>query len=145
MAQRLTRLSVRHNAVPAASQVGGGPPASSFAVACGVHLAGSVLVGLLYGALLPILPRRPVLLAGFAAPLLWTALLHSIIGLLNPVLNERVDWVWFVVSQMGFGIVAGIVVSRRERIRTWQGAPLAIRAGIEASGLEGQPGEEQKR
>jgi len=65
-------------------------------------------------------------------------LFHSFIGLINPVLNQRVDWLWFVVSQLGFGIVAGFVVSRRERIRTWQGAPFAARAGIEASGLEGE-------
>jgi hypothetical protein len=119
--------------------------ASAFAIACVIHLLGSVLVGMLYGALLPILPRRPILVAGFAAPILWTALEHSMIGVLNPVLNQRVDWFWFVVSQFGFGIVAGIVVSRQERIPTWQGAPFAIRAGIEASGLESHPGEEEKR
>jgi hypothetical protein len=93
----------------------------------------------LYGALLPMMPRRPILLAGLAAPLLWTALLYSSIGIINPVLNQRIDWRWFVVSQLAFGIVAGIVVSSRERIRTWQGAPLVIRAGVEASGLEGEP------
>jgi hypothetical protein len=39
-----------------------------------------------------------------------------------------------VVSQIGFGIVAGIIVSRQERIRTWQYLPFAVRAGIEAPG-----------
>ena len=52
---------------------------------------------------------------------------------MNPVLNQRIDWFWFVLSQVGFGIVAGIVVSRQERIRTWQRLPLAVRAGMEAS------------
>jgi len=119
--------------------------ASAFAIACGLHLMGSILVGLLYGAMLPMLPRRPILLAGFAAPLLWTALLHSVIGISNPVLNQRIDWLWFVISQLGFGIVAGIVVARQERIPTWQGAPFAVRAGLEGSGLEHGSGEEQKR
>jgi len=109
---------------------------ASFAFACLIHGLGSLLVGLLYGALLPIFPRRPILLAGVAVPLFWVALFHSFIGLVNPVLNARIDWPWFVVSQFGFGIVAGIVVSRRERIRTWQGAPFAVRAGLEASGLD---------
>ena len=113
-----------------------------FAFACLIHGLGSLLVGLLYGALLPIFPRRPILVAGFAVPLFWVALFHSFIGLINPVLNARIDWLWFVISQLGFGIVAGIVVSRRERIRTWQGAPFAVRAGIEASGLDH---EEKKR
>jgi len=50
------------------------------------------------------------------------------------VLNQRIDWLWFVVSQVGFGIVAGIVVSRQERVSTWQYLPFAIRVGIEAPG-----------
>ena len=41
----------------------------------------------------------------------------SALALINPVLAERIDWLWFVVSQVGFGIVAGLVVSRRERDR----------------------------
>ena len=86
--------------------------------------------------MLPMLPRRPILLGGFIAPLLWTGLIHSILGIVNPVLNQRIDWLWFVVSQVGFGIVAGIVVSRQERIRTWQRLPLAFRAGMEASGMK---------
>jgi hypothetical protein len=53
----------------------------------------------------------------------------------NPVLNQRIDWPWFVASQLGFGIVAGIVVSRQLRVRTWQQLPLAFRAGMEASGM----------
>ena len=114
----------------------------SFAFACLIHGLGSLLVGLLYGALLPIFPRRPILLAGFAIPIFWVALFHSFIGLINPVLNARIDWPWFVVSQFAFGIVAGFVVSRRQRIRTWQAAPFAVRAGVEATGLER---EEQKR
>ncbi len=101
-----------------------------------IHLITSLLVGLLYGAMLPMLPRHPILLGGFIAPLLWTGLLHSILGIVNPVLNERIHWGWFVASQVAFGIVAGIVVSRQERIRTWQRLPLAFRAGMEASGMK---------
>lgn len=99
-----------------------------------IHLVGSSLVGLLYGAALPMFPRRPILLGGVIAPLLWTGLIHSILEALDPVLNQRIDWLWFVISQIGFGIVAGIVVSRQERVRTWQYLPFAVRAGIESPG-----------
>jgi hypothetical protein len=85
--------------------------------------------------MLPMLPRRPILLGGFIAPLLWSGLIHSILGIVNPVLNQRIDWLWFVFSQVGFGIVAGLVVSRQERIRTRQQLPLALRVGLEASGM----------
>jgi hypothetical protein len=50
-------------------------------------------------------------------------------------MNQRIDWLWFVASQVGFGIVAGIVVSRQQRVRTWQPLPLAVRLGFEATGL----------
>ena len=103
-----------------------------FLVAVPLHLVISILVGLLYGATRPMLPRRPILLGGFVAPLLWSGVVYSILGFVNPVLNRRIDWFWFVLSQIGFGIVAGIVVSFQERVRTRQLLPLVVRAGIKA-------------
>jgi hypothetical protein len=113
-------------------------------IAIPIHLLTSLLVGLLYGAMLPMLPRRPILLGGFIAPILWSGLLHSILGIVNPVLNHRIDWVWFVASQIGFGIVAGIVVSWQGRIRTLQPMPLILRAGMEASGIRDSDLEKDK-
>jgi len=36
------------------------------------------------------------------------------------------------------------VVSRQERIRTWQHAPLAFRSGMEASGMRNEGGSEDQ-
>ena len=104
-------------------------------IAIPIHLITSLLVGLLYGAMLPMLPRRPIILGGFIAPLMWSGLIYGILGIVNPVLNQRINWLWFVISQMGFGIVAGIVVSRTQKIRTSQPMPWALRAGMEAPGI----------
>lgn len=117
---------------------------TAFLVAVAIHLLTSLLVGVLYGATLPMLPRRPILLGGFIAPLLWSGLLHSVLGIINPVLDQRINWLWFVLSQVGFGIVAGIVVSRQERVRTWQRLPLAVRAGIEAPGMMHEHGKDHR-
>jgi hypothetical protein len=106
-----------------------------FLIALTIHLLTSLLVGVLYGAMLPMLPRRPILLGGVIAPLLWTGFIHSVLGIVNPVLNQRIHWGWFVASQVAFGLVAGIVVTRQERIRTWQQLPLSLRSGMEASGM----------
>jgi hypothetical protein len=108
---------------------------SAVIIATIIHAATSVLVGLLYGAMLPMLPRRPILLGGIVAPLLWTGLLHSSLGVVNPVLDAHISWGWFVVSQVAFGIVAGLVVVRQGKIKTGQSMPFVLRMGIEASGM----------
>jgi hypothetical protein len=117
----------------------------AFIIASIVHLVTSLLVGLLYGAMLPMFPRRPILLGGVIAPILWSGLLHSALQLLNPTLSDRINWAWFVITQMGFGIVAGIVVSTQERVRTWQHLPFAIRAGVETPGAMDEKNEEGRR
>jgi hypothetical protein len=103
----------------------------SFLFAALLHLVTSLLVGLLYGAMLPMFPRRPIILGGVIGPVLWTGLLHSVLGLINPLLDERIDWRWFIASQFAFGIVAGLVVVRQERVRVRQFMPFAMRAGVE--------------
>jgi len=118
---------------------------SRLLVAIPIHLLISLLVGLLYGAMLPMLPRRPIVLGGFAAPLLWSGLIYGILAFVNPVMNQHIDWVWFVLSQFGFGIVAGIVVAVQERIPTRRNVPLIVRLGIEAPGLVEEHQEEFKR
>jgi hypothetical protein len=105
-----------------------------------IHTAICLLIGLLYGAMLPMWPRRPILLGGIVAPLLWTGLLHSILGFVNPPFNARIAWAWFALSEIVFGIVAGVVVTRSEKIRTHQTLPFILRMGIEAKEFKGPEG-----
>ena len=107
----------------------------SFLVALGLHALGSILVGLLYGAMLPMFPRRPMILGGLIAPVLWSGLIYTMLGLLNPMLESRIDWYWFVASQIAFGVVAGLIVIRQTRVPTDENVSFAVRAGIEAPGL----------
>jgi hypothetical protein len=100
--------------------------------ALAIHVVSSLLVGLLYGAMLPMFPRWPVLTAGFIAPLLWTGLIYSTLGIVSPILNQRIDWFWFVPSQIAFGLVAGYVVNLQAKVRTpqFRALPFAVRAGL---------------
>lgn len=100
-----------------------------------IHLLTSLLVGMLYGAMLPMFPRRPILVGGIIAPILWTGLLYSILGLLNPLLNQLISWPWFIASQFAYGLVAGFVVAHQARLRTRQFVPFLMRAGFEAPGI----------
>lgn len=100
--------------------------------ALAIHGAISLLVGLLYGAMLPMFPKWPILTCGFIAPLLWTGLAYSVIGIVSPILDERIDWLWFAISQCAFGLVAGFVVNLDVKVRTsqFQALPFAVRAGL---------------
>src|SRR5262245_2627819 len=109
--------------------------ADSFAIAVLLHGIGSTLVGVLYGAALPMFPRRPIVLGGLIAPVLWSGMLYSILCLLNPVLQSRIDWLWFIASQVAFGIVAGLVVVRQYRLPTRENLSFALRAGVHAPGI----------
>jgi hypothetical protein len=106
---------------------------SAVIIAIVIHTCTSFLVGLLYGALLPILPRHPVILGGLIGPALWTGLLHSTLGLINPFFDSHVNWWWFAVSQVGFGLVAGLVVVKYGHVKRMRGAPLPVRLGLELS------------
>ncbi|HET6928955.1 MAG TPA: hypothetical protein VFI45_01425 [Candidatus Acidoferrum sp.] len=117
----------------------------SFLLATLIHVTTSILVGLLYGAMLPMIPRHPVFLGGVIAPILWSGLIRSMIDLINPLLGRHVDWWWFIASQFAFGIVAGLVVARQQRVPVKQFIPFAVRAGIETPGaMPSKDGEERR-
>jgi hypothetical protein len=118
---------------------------SGFLLATLIHLVTCLLVGLVYGAMLPMLPKHPILLGGLIAPIMWTGLLYHILGIINPLLDEKIDWRWFFASQVAFGIVAGIVVERQNRVRTGQFVPFAMRAGIEVPGAIQEKREKEDR
>jgi len=105
----------------------------------------TLLVGILYGAMLPIWPKRPILLGGIVAPVLWTGVLHSALGIVNPFLQQKIDWWSFLAAQVIFGIVAGYTVTKLGRLERLRQLPLPVRLGLETPGLHvGDHGEEPR-
>jgi len=106
--------------------------------ALAIHGCVSVLVGLLYGAMLPMFPRYPIVTAGFMVPFIFSGILYTAIGIVSPILDQRIDWFWFVISQVAFGLVCGYVVNLQTRVRTpqFRALPFAVRAGIHGGGAE---------
>jgi hypothetical protein len=102
----------------------------------------TLLVGLLYGAMLPMWPTRPILLGGIIAPAIWTGLLHSVLGIVNPFLADRIDWWSFAASQVIFGLVAGYTVVKLGHIERLAQVPLSVRLGVESPGLQPEHREE---
>jgi hypothetical protein len=106
--------------------------------ATGIHGLTSLLVGLLYGAMLPMFPRKPILTAGFVAPFMWTGILYTALGVISPILNARIDWLWFIISQIAFGLVCGYVVNLQVKVRTpqFRSLPFAVRAGLHSDQIK---------
>jgi len=109
---------------------------AGFAIALLIHGIISLLVGLLYAAILPMMPSRFTAFWGsFLAPVLWTALVASTLHLTNPTLNAKIAWGWFIASQVAFGLITGFIVAHSKEVETAQSWPLAARAGVEAPGV----------
>jgi len=72
---------------------------------------------------------------------MWTGLLWTFLDVINPTLNQYIDWRWFIASQVAFGMIGGFVIARAERIETMQTWPMAARAGLETPEVD--PEQEQ--
>src|SRR5262249_33142206 len=83
-----------------------------------VHAVLSIAFGVLFALVTPRLPLMPAPVAwgGLVLPLLWTGVTYGLMGVVNKVLQDQVDWAWFIVSQFVFGVVAAVVVHRSEMV-----------------------------
>jgi hypothetical protein len=93
--------------------------ANWFLGASAVHAVLSLSFGVLFALMtrrrLPPMPA-PIAWGGLVLPLVWTGITYGLMGVVNPVLQDRVDWPWFIVSQFVFGVVAAVVVLRSELV-----------------------------
>lgn len=117
--------------------------AEAFGIAIVIQVTASCLIGLVYGSLLPMLPKHPILLGGILAPLVWSGLLWATLPTINPTLSHDINWAAFLISQFTFGLVAGWVVSRSEYVRTSQSLPFNLRLGLHGGGLGHHEDEER--
>lgn len=104
--------------------------ALAFVAAVVGHGILSILVGVVYAAIMPMFPKYAPLWAGILVPLFWSALVATTLNVLNPALNGRISWPWFVACQVAFGLVGGYVIARSTNISTLQSRPLAQRAAL---------------
>ncbi len=100
------------------------------------HACISVMVGILYAVMLPMFPKYALFWAGILMPVFWSGLVATTLDIVNPAMNGRISWPWFVACQLGFGLVGGYIIARSTSIRTMQTWSLAERAFLEAPGDE---------
>lgn len=101
-----------------------------FILASVIHLAFSVTFGLMYGVLLPMLPKfkgSPLIHGGVVMPIIWSGVCYGLMGVVNPALKEHVNWPWFVLSQFVYGLAMSYVVFQSEQVAVSQAPPLRTR------------------
>jgi hypothetical protein len=84
-----------------------------------IHLLLSSVIGLVYGVLLPMIPiqsKWQLVFGGILIPMVWTGFSGALMGIANPVLQHYVNWYWFALSQMVFGLAAAFVIIRSEKV-----------------------------
>lgn len=84
-----------------------------------IHAIMSTGIGAMYGVVLPTLPQRrgsQLFFGGLVMPLLWSGICYGLIGTINPVMEQHVDWRFFLASQIVYGVAASIVVEASEKV-----------------------------
>jgi hypothetical protein len=114
----------------------------AFLAALAGHAVISILMGIIYAAILPMFPKHAPVWAGILMPLFWSGIIATTLDVINPALNARINWPWFIVSQLGFGLFGGYVIARSVNIDTLQSLSFASRAFVHAPGLR-PPGHER--
>jgi hypothetical protein len=107
-----------------------------------VQVVMSLSVGILYGVTLPLIPRFQMLFSAIMVPAMWSGLMWGTISIVDPALQIHIEWIWFVASQVVFGLVAGWYILRTEKVKTMQNWHYLERIGVESPGVRGLGGEE---
>lgn len=92
---------------------------SGLVVGIVIHAIFAVGFGLMYGVILPTLPPipgGPIVYGGVLMPILWSGICHSLMGIVNPLLERHVSWRWFIASQLVYGLVMSYVVFKSEMV-----------------------------
>jgi hypothetical protein len=112
-----------------------------FFAAAGVHGVLCISFGVLFGLLNRRLPPIPGSLpwGGIILPLIWTGTCYGLMGVVNPLLQDRAHWPWFVASQFIFGVTAAAVVHRSETVRVPPAGHGPDRASDFVAGAGGGP------
>lgn len=91
-----------------------------------IHFTFSLVFGLMYGVILPMLPSfrgAAILFGGIIMPIIWTGVCYGLMGIVDPLLEKHVSWPWFILSQFVYGLAMSQVVHRSEKIAVKQRHP----------------------
>ncbi|MBS1252410.1 MAG: hypothetical protein MAG451_01449 [Anaerolineales bacterium] len=89
----------------------------TFIVGLVIHIAMSVLFGLLFALLLPTLPGHPLVWSVVIGAIMWFVALRLALPILNRLMAEYIQPVSFIVAHVGYTLTLGWWVSRYEKVK----------------------------
>jgi hypothetical protein len=107
----------------------------ALAIGIGIHIVMSLFIGLVYGVIMPLLPKWPMFWAALFIPAIWCGLTWASVSVVNPALANHIDWGWFIASQVAFGITCSWWIMRTEKVSTMQNWSYLERMGMDAPGV----------
>jgi hypothetical protein len=107
----------------------------ALAVGIGIHVVMSVFIGMVYGVMMPLFPKWPLLWAAVVMPAIWCGLTWASVSVVNPSLATHIDWAWFIGGQVAFGLTCGWWILRTEKISTMQNWSYLERIGMDSPGV----------
>lgn len=107
----------------------------ALAIGIGIHIVMSLFIGLVYGVIMPLLPKWPMFWAALFIPAIWCGLTWASVSVVNPALATNIDWGWFIASQVAFGVACSWWIMRSEKIATMQNWSYLERMGMDSPGI----------
>ncbi|MCH2135668.1 MAG: hypothetical protein MK101_03685 [Phycisphaerales bacterium] len=115
----------------------------ALAVGLGIHIVMSLFIGLVYGVIMPLVPRWPLFWAAIIMPAIWCGLTLASLSVINPALEMHIEWGWFIGAQVAFGLACGAWIVKSEKISTMQNWSYLERLGMDSPGVPGMQAEDE--
>lgn len=90
----------------------------AFVTGSAIHITVSVSIGLIFALLLPTLPGPPLVWSVVIGAIMWFVALFLALPILNPLMEQYVQPVSFVIAQISYTLTLGWWISRSEKVRT---------------------------
>lgn len=82
-----------------------------------IHIIVSIVIGLAFTLLLPTLPGPPLVWSVIIGAIMWATAMFLVLPIVNPVMEEYVEPVSFIIGNVAYTVTLGWWITRSEKVR----------------------------